>query len=280
MDKITLGIVGQGFVGTAVREGMLGHFPIQTYDRNPRKSTVDSLRALIDECHIVFVCLPTPMRKSGECDISILESVLSEINSFDMFKIVVIKSTIPPGTTDELSKKYQNLELVFNPEFLTEANSINDHKTQNRVIVGGSGEARVILCDIFRTAFPEADIIQTSPTTAEMIKYVTNTFLATKVSFANEMYDICCGLGIDYDEVIDYAKFDERLGNSHWAVPGPDGDRGYGGHCFPKDIAGLKFLANSDLGIDTTVLNAIIAKNDAVRQDRNWERQPGRAISE
>jgi len=112
-----------------------------------------------------------------------------------------------------------------------------------------------------------------------MIKYVTNTFLATKVSFANEMYQICEGLNIDYDKVIEYARYDDRLGNSHWSVPGPDGDFGYGGHCFPKDVAALKYVGDS-MNISTTMLSATMYKNKEVRSDKDWEKQIGRAVSE
>ena len=112
-----------------------------------------------------------------------------------------------------------------------------------------------------------------------MVKYTTNCFLATKVSFANELNQICKQLDIDYDKVVEYAKYDKRLGNSHWAVPGPDGDFGYGGHCFPKDIAALKYLAN-ELGVDTPVLDGTIRKNDQVRLNRDWESQLGRAVTE
>jgi UDPglucose 6-dehydrogenase len=92
------------------------------------------------------------------------------------------------------------------------------------------------------------------------------------------MYQICQGLDIDFDKVIEYARYDERLGNSHWSVPGPDGDFGYGGHCFPKDIAALRYVAEN-LMVDTTVLNAAIQKNNQVRTDLDWTKQVGRAVS-
>jgi UDPglucose 6-dehydrogenase len=100
-----------------------------------------------------------------------------------------------------------------------------------------------------------------------------------KVSFANEMYQICQGLDIDYDKVIEYAKYDNRLGHSHWSVPGPDGDFGFGGHCFPKDVAALIYLADS-LGVTSTMLNGTVIKNNEVRTDKDWEKQIGRAVSE
>jgi UDPglucose 6-dehydrogenase len=116
-----------------------------------------------------------------------------------------------------------------------------------------------------------------------MVKYLINCFFATKVSFANEMAQICealelKGLNVDYDKVVEYASYDKRLGPTHWKVPGPDGDRGFGGHCFPKDINALMYLAKS-LNVDPKVLNGAWEKNQEIRKDRNWERQIGRAVS-
>ena len=110
-----------------------------------------------------------------------------------------------------------------------------------------------------------------------MVKYFLNSFLATKVSFANEMYQICDKLDIDYDKVIEYAKYDDRLGKSHLNVPGPDGDFGYGGHCFPKDVKALIEVAMS-YDMNPTMLIATNEKNNEVRKDRNWEKQEGRAV--
>lgn len=278
-----LGIIGQGFVGTAVYEGMKNYFEIYTFDING-KCTESSLYNLIEKVDVSFLCLPTPMKKSGECDLSIVRNCLSQIdlilkslNRKDF--IVIIKSTIPPGTTDKLNKENENLNIVFNPEFLTEANAINDYKNQNRIIVGGERPYSSKVKKIFERAFPSIPIIKTSSTIAEMIKYVTNSFLATKVSFANEMFQICESLEIDYDKVIEYARYDERLGNSHWSVPGPDGDFGFGGHCFPKDVAALKYIAD-EMNVSSTILSATIDKNNEVRTDKDWEKQVGRAVSE
>ena len=229
-----IGIVGQGFVGTAVFEGFKKHFNVETFDLH-KKSTCSSLSELTHKSDYIFICLPTPMEPTGKCHVGILDSVIEEINNISKNKILIVKSTIPPGTTDNWNKKYKNLKVVFNPEFLTEANALDDYKNQNRIILGGSRRANSKVKLLFTKAFPKIPIIHTSSTYAEMVKYVTNCFLATKVSFANEIYQICEGLDIDYDKVIEYSKHDERLGYSHWMVPGPDGDFGYGGHCFPKD---------------------------------------------
>lgn len=273
----TIGIIGQGFVGTAVNEGLAKHYNIETYDI-AKDSTCDSLEELYYKSTMIFLCLPTPMEKDGSCHLGIIDPVLEELNVLGKM-IVVVKSTIPPGTTEKWNQKYTNIDIVFNPEFLTEANSIEDFKNQNRIIVGGTRPATTKVARVFRKVFPKVPIIKTGSTYAEMVKYITNCFLATKVSFANEMYEICEYLDIDYDKVIEYAKHDDRLGYSHWNVPGPDGDFGYGGHCFPKDVKALISIAMElDSDIKPVMLQATNDKNNSVRTNRDWEQQKGRAV--
>ena len=274
--SIKIGIVGQGFVGTAVKEGLKDYFDIETFDI-VKDSSCDSLYELSNLSDVVFVCLPTPMESSGDCHLDIVENALLGLNTMKKCKTIVVKSTIPPGTTKKWNEKFKNLQIVFNPEFLTEANSINDFKNQTRIIIGGPKKASSKVRRIFTKAFPKVKIIKTDSTYAEMVKYVTNSFLATKVSFANEMYQICEKLDIDYDKVVEYATHDERLGYSHWNVPGPDGDFGYGGHCFPKDVGALISLAH-DLNVSPRILTATECKNNDVRTNRDWEKQVGRAV--
>ncbi len=278
MKNDTIGIIGQGFVGSAVYEGLKEHYHIQTYDING-ECTQPDLRSLYwTTGEIVFLCLPTPMNKNGSCHLKIIEDVLDELNSLcKKDKIIVIKSTVPPGTTEKWNNTYKNIDIVFNPEFLTEANSIEDFKNQNRIIIGGPRPATTKVRRLFKKAFPRVALIKTSSTIAEMVKYFTNCFLATKVSFANEMYEICQGLNIDYDKVIEYAQYDTRLGNSHLEVPGPDGDYGYGGHCFPKDVMALIVLA-LELKMEPVMLAATNFKNLKTRKNKDWEDQKGRAV--
>ena len=234
-DKFRIGVIGQGFVGSAIREGLKNFYTIKTYDIDSSKcnSTHQQVCRLSD---IVFICIPTPMKKSGECDIRLLESVVEKINvecRNDPMRnkpTLVIKSTVPPGTTDKINK-ISDLQVCFSPEFLTEANSFEDFKNQTRIIIGGPRPATGKIKQMFRKAFPTIPIIKTGTNTAEMIKYFTNCFLATKVIFANEMYDICQESGIDFDKVTEYALYDSRIGKSHLTVPGPDGDRGYDIFC-------------------------------------------------
>ena len=240
------------------------------------------MEELIDTSDIIFVCVPTPMKKDGSCDTSIVESVVHELNGLaitrqDANRIIAIKSTIPPGTTDRLNKECKYVSVIFNPEFLTEANFIEDFRNQNRIIIGGQRPASTKLRQVYSLAFPDATIVKTGSKTAEMVKYMTNTFLATKVSFANEMYNICSRLDIDYDKVVEYSTYDERLGKSHWAVPGPDGKMGFGGSCFPKDINALVHICGK-MGIPVNVITSAIDTNLMVRPEEDWEELKGRAV--
>ena len=270
-----IGIIGQGFVGNAVYQKFKNYFKVLTYDLN--ESLCNSKEKEVHNCKIIFVCLPTPMSQNGSCWVGIVEETLNKLDNIGNPKIIVIKSTIPPSTTEKWNKRFSNLKIVFNPEFLTEANAVEDYENQNRIILGGPRPSTTKLKPIFKKVFPKADIIKTNSTYAEMVKYVTNSFLATKVSFANEIYQICDKLNIDYDKVIEYATYDSRLGKSHWAVPGPDGDFGYGGHCFPKDVKALISVATL-LGVHPKILKAIHSKNNEIRTNRDWEDMEGRAI--
>jgi len=275
-----IGIVGQGFVGNAVYQKFKKYYDVLTNDLDENKST-STIDNLIRLCDTIFLCLPTPMKPSGECDVSILEDVLDNIDlitdNLETRRTVVIKSTIPPGTTEKFNLRYESLNIVFNPEFLTERNAVSDYENQNRIILGGPRPTTTELKQIFSKVFPKARIIKTNSTYAEMVKYTTNTFLSTKVSFANEIYEICQRVGADYDKVIEYATLDERLGESHWGVPGHDGDFGFGGHCFPKDLSALLYVARKQGSIHN-VLEATQKTNDEVRKNRDWEQMKGRAV--
>lgn len=305
----SVAVIGQGFVGGSLTTVFAERgFDVYVYDKagkraaGARPDKFDSVEHLVKTCqgtgkkfsNVFFVCLPTPMFEDGEADLSIVEGVLKELAEVGgTDRIAVVKSTIPPGTTERWNKMFEGtgLHVVFNPEFLTEANALDDMRNQNRIILGGPRPYINTVKLIFQTAFPKVPLIKTSSTTAEMVKYTINCFLATKVSFANEIAQLCealdnKGLNIDYDKVVEYAKLDTRLGNSHWAVPGPvpthDGRyvRGFGGHCFPKDLNALVYVAKN-LGVDMKVLKGAWDKNLEVRgpEDRDWEHMQGRAVS-
>jgi len=282
-----IGIIGQGFVGSAIREGLNNYYDVLTYDIDSEKCN-STHETVCTEASIIFVCIPTPMRKSGECDTRLLEKVIARIdaeckNSKRKNKpTIVLKSTIPPGTTKRINSS-TFLDVCFSPEFLTEANSFNDFKNQTRIVVGGDptigcrGAKKVK--SMFRKPFPNIPIVVTKSETAEMVKYFINCFLATKVTFANEMYQICNATGIDYDKVCEYAFYDDRIGKSHLSVPGPDGDLGFGGHCFPKDLAAMIYFGSKN-NIVTSFLGSVQKKNNYLRSDRDWETMSGRAVSD
>jgi len=270
-----IGIIGQGFVGNAIYQKFKDYYEINTYDLDSSKCNSSEQETLNND--IVFVCLPTPMNSDGSCNVSLVESAIKRCSEFGITKTVVIKSTVSPGTTARINSLYPNMDIVFNPEFLTERNAVKDYENQNRIILGGPRPSTTKLKGIFSKVFPNAHIVKTDSTHAEMVKYLINTFLSVKVSFANEIYQICEGLKIDYDKVVEYATYDKRLGDSHWNVPGHDGDFGFGGHCFPKDLSALLHLTK-ELGTTNNVLEATQKTNNELRKNRDWESMKGRAV--
>jgi UDPglucose 6-dehydrogenase len=277
---MNIGIIGQGFVGNAVYNKFKNYYNVLTFDLD-KTICNSSFEKINKDCKYIFVCLPTPMNTDGSCYTGIVEDLLTKLDKrskeISQSKIVVVKSTIPPGTTKKWNDKFDNLSVVFNPEFLTEANAVKDYENQNRIILGGPKNETLQLNSIFSKVFPNAKIISTNSTNAEMVKYTTNSFLAMKVSFANEIYQICKKVNADYDKVIESTIEDDRLGTSHWKVPGPDGDFGYGGHCFPKDINALISVAINN-NISPKMLIATNEKNKEVRSNKDWENMKGRAV--
>lgn len=294
-----VGIVGMGFVGNAVANGLRiradvtsSDVEIMIYDKFQAGKSNSSLADIVERAGICFVCVPTPMRTDGSCDISIVSSVISELSKLTSLTNrrtdleVVIKSTVPPGTCATLQAQFTNLIIIFNPEFLTEANANRDFLEQDRIILGGEIDETSSVYVLYNRLFGIPDLYIVSWEVAEMVKYTANCFLATKVSFANEIKQVCDALSIDYEDVIDYATLDTRLGESHWRVPGPmpasDGSGrylpGYSGSCFVKDINALISIAKA-LGVKPTVLQAAWQKNLEVRPERDWEHLVGRAVS-
>lgn len=266
-----IGVIGWGVVGQAVGRGFetKGH-KVFWYDKYKKGS--DSIDKVIRESEFLFLCLPTPMTpdESG-IDLLVMNQAVAKvapkISGTD--KILVIKSTVVPGTTFSFKKKYPNVNFAMNPEFLTEANALGDFLKPDRTVIGAftqSVSAR--LAGLYQDLYgPGSKIFITDPTTAEMVKYMSNALLATKVIFANEMYDLCTALGIKYEEVKDMVAADSRIGPSHLNVTTL---RGFGGKCFPKDIVALIGFAK-DNKVDSSLLNAVWKKNLKIRKVRDWE---------
>ena len=274
----TVGVIGQGFVGRALKEEFSQYYAINTYDKFlDGVCTHGSIVSLCEASDVVFVCVPTPMKKDGSCDISIVEQVCSEAVAAGDNHFIVIKSTVTPGTTDYLNDKLGTNKIVFNPEFLTERFASNDFKNTNRVILGGDILATTALKQFYSHVFPNVKVIKTEPTVAEYVKYLSNCFLTVKVSVANEFAKLCEAQGVDYDKVTEYANFDPRLGDTHWVVPGPDGKMGFGGSCFPKDLNSIIALANK-LGTPCHTMSGAWETNLEVRPEKDWEQLKGRAV--
>ena len=279
---MNVGIIGLGYVGSACESLFKDYFEIQTLDI-AKKSTCNSVKEIAKKSDIIFICLPTPMKKNGSCDLSIIDNILNELNKLQCSNTVVIKSTVQIGTTNRFSKKYKDLRFVFNPEFLTEANFIEDFKNQNRIIIGSNDvQARQKVVELYSKIYNKKDEVRietTSSTNAEMVKYITNTFLAVKVSFANEIAELSHIVGADFDKSVELARLDKRLGDSHWNVPGPDGKKGFGGSCFPKDINSLLYTFKSNQ-LNSYILKAAWERNISVdRPEKDWNKLKGRAVS-
>ncbi|OGE37609.1 hypothetical protein A3D79_01620 [Candidatus Daviesbacteria bacterium RIFCSPHIGHO2_02_FULL_39_8] len=272
---IKLGIIGYGFVGQAVANGFnvasSGKDKILYYDKY--KDTA-SLEKVIKESEFIFICLPTPMKadESG-IDLSIIEKSMPDItrHTDETDKIIVIKSTVTPGTTAALEKKYPGSHFAFNPEFLTEANFLADFLNADRTVIGANNDLvsrRVAV--IFRQRFPKTKIFQTDPTTAETVKYFANAFLSLKVTFANAFYDFCQKIGIKYEEVKKMAAFDKRIVDAHLDVTT---HRGFGGKCFPKDLVALMGEFKK-AGVDVSILESMWKYNKKIRKVHDWQEIP------
>jgi UDPglucose 6-dehydrogenase len=284
-----VGIIGQGFVGGAMRAYFERKVKVLAYDKY--KTGYDTLDDVVSKSDIVFVCVPTPMRlPSGECHTGIVTACLNDIveatarvgRPGDTF-VVVLKSTVPPGFTKEMQRQFPTLRITFSPEFLTEANAVQDMIQANRVVVGGDEEdAGVVLkffLEVDRRRVDEGKCVLAycDSTVAEMAKLFTNCILFTKVLFANEVYQLSQKLGINYEEVRAVSCLDPRIGTSHTMVPGPDGDMGAGGHCFPKDMHNLKFVA-AQFGVPEKLFTAVLSRNEELRTKKDWLAMAGRAV--
>ena len=253
---------------------------LEFFDKNPIRSE-NSLEETVNQSDFIFLSVPTPASNTGRIDLSIVEEALSEIdktNNSDS-NIVLLRSTVTPGTSSMLQKKFSNLRIVFNPEFLTERSALFDFINQSRVILGGDSKYTKKVKDLYKHRFGNyLPVIETNYETAELIKYMNNLFFATKVSFLNEMKLVADKTNVDWDKAMEGFVMDGRVGHSHLSVPGPDGKLGFGGSCFPKDIQAMIAFGES-IGIDMNTLNGAWKTNLNVRPEKDWENLKGRAVS-
>ncbi len=248
-----VGIIGNGFVGNAIYQNFKDKAVTKVYDVRPEKSLNTQLEVL--DCDIVFVCLPTPMKENGECDLSYVENFFRTVDH-SRGNLFVIKSTVPIGTTERLCGERKLLRIVHNPEFLTAVNAVEDFKNTDRNIIGGKQEWCIQLRNFFLEHFPDTPVQIVSSNESETIKYFCNSYLAAKVAFFNNLYEICNNFGMNFDSVKDGVCSDSRIGVSHTKVPGPDGQMGFGGYCFPKDINAL-INTLKERGIDDRLFSTV-----------------------
>lgn len=272
--KRKVGVIGNGFVGEAISFAFSPTTDLRVYDIDPLRST--HTKEEIDECEFIFVCVPTPMFRDGTQDLSYIEKVFEDAVDGPVY---IIKSTVLPGTTNTLCSKFPTLSIIFNPEFLTERTAKLDMLTQARIILGGRKDLTMRTKELYEERFMNRHIIETDSATAELTKYMNNTYFATKVSIMNEFKRLSDKLGTNWPDALYGFPSDHRIGDSHLHVPGPDGKHGYGGTCFPKDVNALIKLGNK---LDTPMhtIEAGWKTNLEVRPEKDWESKLGRAVSD
>ena len=274
---MNIGIIGNGFVGSAIVSGFSLHANVKIYDAKPELST-HSLYDVVNESDYVFIGVPTPMKTvtGGEIVLDIMDSVFESIvsvkksESFSYENVVfIIKSTVIPGTVEKYKRMYPNLRIVFNPEFLTERSARLDFINSSRVVLGGEPSDVDSVEELYRVRFPHKQIIKTDVATAQFIKYMCNCFFSVKVSFMNEMKQAAVAGDINWKDAMAGFVSDGRIGNSHLDVPGHDGSHGFGGKCFPKDLNAFIHYFKT-MGINPTVMLAAWEKNLEVRESHDW----------
>ena len=261
-----IGIFGMGIVGTAVYNGFMfnGAHTFSRYDINNK---YDNIEDTVNRSEIIFVCVPTPTINEWNWykqDLSFLDKAIDSINSIAKIeKTIVIKSTILPGTTREYAKNYPTNNFIFNPEFLTARTANEDFINQDQIVLGGEEFDDVI--ELYKESFPNTPIKTVSWEEAELLKYTCNVFYATKVAFANQIYDACKKLNVSYDTIKKLFINNGWVNPMHLDVPGPDGLLGFGGACLPKDLQafitwGENHGMNMDMFADINYLNERIRK--------------------
>lgn len=256
-----IGIIGLGFVGKAIFENYneFGN-KLTCIDTDPSKyagSSYDDIK----QTEAIFVCVPSPSNSDGSADTSILENVLLKLKDYK--GVIISKVTAPPDAYIRLQEQYDN--LVYVPEFLTAANAITDYSRARFAIIGGNIAAYQHEAErIIRYTHQDINVVFCSIGEASLVKYTVNSFLATKVTFMNEIYFLAKSAGLDYHKVMEMISMDDRIGKSHLKVPGTDNQFGFGGMCFPKDVSALLKYAETQ-NVSMNVLESAVKKNTILR---------------
>ena len=273
--RFRIGIVGHGFVGQAVEYAFM-HPLVDFNFYDPKYDTsVENLQHMPRENHpqCFFVCAPTPSNDDGSVDSTIVEAAVANCLVYTD-ALVVVKSTITPESVDRLysaMNREQVDRFVYNPEFLTEKNAKADFVCAKFHVMGGMPEAVNDLIDIYEifSACESNDYHRMTAYEASFVKYTINSFLSTKITFFNQLYDLVNLYGCNYNTIVRAAGKDERVGMGHTRVPGFDGKRGFGGACLPKDTRAFLDFSTHEFADGTTtsfdLLHKVLDINSAYR---------------
>ena len=268
-NTLSLGIIGKGFVGGAVSNGF-NTKTVEQYTVDPRFSDL-SIEDLVEaNPEVTFICLPTPTGIDGSVDAELIRQALQKLEALRYEGIVVIKSTVSASVLETFINTFTKLDVVYNPEFLTEANANDDFINPPFQIFGGDWDT----CTKVEQMYLKHSTVKPVPTfklhikAASFLKYTINSWLATKVVFFNELrklYDTY-NMETSWEEFVGVLSHEPRVGPSHMNVPGPDGQFGFGGNCFPKDTKA--FVEESRDSYMLRLLEQAIQINDSLRVDR------------
>ena len=261
-----IGVIGFGYVGQAIA---WAHRHNDVVVNDPALKDSESLDKFIS-CDGIYVCVPTPSTNDGHCDTSILEEVLKNLllANINKFIPIICKSTAPPSVYERLQSQYPN--IVHVPEFLTAKNSVRDYANAEYFVVGGREEWCERARDVIREGTPlvSEKFLFTDIKTASLYKYMMNSYLAAKVTFMNDFKSLADSLNINWHDLKDLSVYDDRIGYTHMDVPGPDGEYGWGGGCFPKDVSAI-IMEAIDLGVDFELMDRVESINKKHRRNTN-----------
>lgn len=253
-----VGVIGLGSVGSAVRNGFESKgLTVKTYDKFKESDGFEDVAV----CDFIFICVPTPSKADGSISLSAVDEAIGKLVNVRPQGVVIIKSTVIPGTAQGYQNKYPNLVIVSNPEFLTQSTAEYDFLHPDKIVIGytsGNEPSAQRLASLYQDFRALVRIVRSEE--AEMAKYMINSYYAARVVFANEIYDICKGLGVDYEEVRRCFELDKRVACGHFDVF-HSGYRGVGGGCLLKDLSALISKAEAE-NLNPELLKVLRRENE------------------